>query len=187
MTHRLALALIVPILLVSGCADDEPSGEPSGDKAESTSSGSSSPMTEVDYPDEGLDLVDPPEVQGAYAKALQTYVDFERGRRLAAREGRIGPLLRFSAVAPVVDPYRKALASYGGGGYDGDVAVEFLDVRPRDLALVLDVCVDATQLVVPGGAPTLLGEPTRAPQRIEVRNLEGPWRVTKAERVDGSC
>jgi hypothetical protein len=182
MTHRLVPAFIVPLLLVAGCSD-----EPSREKSSPATSGSSSPAEAVDYPDEGLDLVDPPDVEGAYATALQTYVDFERGRRLAAREGRIGPLLRFSAVAPVVDPYRKALASYSDGGYDGDVAVEFLDVRPRDLALRIDVCVDATQLVVPDGAPTLLGEATRAHQRIEVRNLEGPWRVTKAEPVDGSC
>ena len=53
--------------------------------------------------------------------------------------------------------------------------------------LRIDICVDATRLLVPDGAPTVLGEATRAPQRIEVTNIEGPWRVTKAESLDGSC
>ena len=46
------------------------------------------------------------------SEALQTYVDFERGRRLAAREGAVGRLLSFNATASVVDPYREALAAY---------------------------------------------------------------------------
>jgi hypothetical protein len=53
--------------------------------------------------------------------------------------------------------------------------------------LQLDVCVDGTGLVVPDGAPPLLGESTRSPQRIEVTNIVGPWRVTKVEPGDGSC
>jgi len=52
---------------------------------------------------------------------------------------------------------------------------------------VLDICVDATQLAVPDGAPALLGEATRAPQRFRVTNILGPWRVTRAESVAGSC
>lgn len=179
MTHRLALALVLPLLLVAGCSEDEPN--PPDQAAASPSA------PDVDYPGEGVDLVDRPELEGAYEKALQTYVDFERGRRQAAREGAVGPLLSFNATASVVDPYRKAIAAYADGRYDGDVAVEFLAARPRDTVLVLDICVDATQLVVPDGAPTLLGEATRAPQRIQVTNILGPWRVTKAEPVAGSC
>lgn len=180
MTHRLGLALIVPLLLVTGCADDGP------EAAEGPES-STTPTVEVDYPDEGVDLADRPEVEGAYETALQTYVDFERGRRQAAREGAIGELLSFNATADVVDPYREALAAFPGGTFGGDVVIDFLDVEPRDLVLQIDVCVDATRLVVPAGAPTLLGEATLAPQRIEVTNIEGPWRVTRAEPVEGSC
>ncbi len=178
MTHRLALALTLPILLVAGCSEDEPD----------RGTGSSSPSVPViDYPEEGVDLVDRPEMEGAYEKALQTYVDFERGRRQAAREGTVGPLLSFNATGSVVDPYRKAVAAYAEGPYDGDVTIEFLGARPRDTVLVLDICVDATQLVVPDGAPVVLGDTTRAPQRIQVTNIVGPWRVTKVESVDGSC
>lgn len=178
LTHRLALALALPILLVAGCADDDP---------EAADDSGTPPAADVDYPDEGVDLVDRPELKGAYDKALQTYVDFERGRRQAAREGKVGPLMSFNATADVVDPYREAFAAYADGSYDGTVAIEFLDVRPRDSVLRVDICVDATALLVPDGAPTLLGEATRAPQRIEITNIVGPWRVTKAEPVDGSC
>lgn len=178
-THRLAAALLLPLLLATGCADDEPTG--TDDSAAPTAD-------PVDYPAEGVDLLDPPELRGVYEDALQTYVDFERGRRLAAREGRIGRLLSFNATASVVDPYQEAFAAYGDRGtYDGLVVIDFLGSRTRDSKLFLDICVDATALVVPDGAPTLLGEPTRAPQLIEVTNIVGPWRVTKAEPVDGSC
>lgn len=181
-TPRLALALALPLLLVAGCGEDEPGADDA-----SSSTAVEPPPDEVDYPEEGLDLVDRPELEGAYDRALQTYVDFERGRRLAAREGRIGRLLLFNGVASVVDPYRDAFAAFTDGTYDGDVVIGFLDVRPRDTVLRIDICVDATRLLVPDGAPTVLGEATRAPQRIEVTNLEGPWRVTKAESLDGSC
>jgi hypothetical protein len=177
---RLTLAaLALPLLLVAGCTEDEP-GDADNPGSPTTSA------AEIDYPEEGVDLVDRPVLEGAYDKALQTYVKFERGRRLAAREGEVGDLLAFNAVASVVDPYREAVAR-GADAYDGDVVIEFLDARPRDTVLVLDVCVDATGLVVPDGAPALLGEATRAPQRIEVTNIVGPWRVTKVEPVDGSC
>ena len=122
MTHRLALALVLPLLLVTGCSEDEPNPP---DEAASPSA------PDVDYPGEGVDLVGRPELKGAYAQALQTYVDFERGRRLAAREGAVGRLLSFNATASVVDPYRKAFAAYTDGRYDGDVAIEFLAARPR--------------------------------------------------------
>lgn len=179
-THRIALALVLPLLLVAGCADEEPTAD---DPA-----GSGSSAAEIDYPEEGVDLVDPPELKGVYQQALQTYVDFERGRRLAAREGKVGRLLSFNAIARVSDPFREALAAYGGTTtYDGDVVIEFLDAKTRDSVLVLDICVDATALRVPDGAPTQLGEATRAPQRIEVTNIVGPWRVTRAESVDGTC
>gem|GEM_PF-6612668 len=189
-THRLARPLVVPVLLpvllplllLVGCADDEPTAD---DPANPADGGSTS--AEIDYPAEGVDVVDPPELKGVYQRALQTYVDFERGRRLAAREGEVGRLLSFNATARVVDPYREALARYNGGTYDGDVAIEFLGARTRDSVLVLDICVDATALLVPDGSPTQLGEATRAPQRIEVTNIVGPWRVTAAEPVDGSC
>ena len=191
-THRLvralALPLLLPLLLRAGCADEEPTaGDPAGSTGSTGSTGPGSPSGEVDYPDEGVDVVDPPELKGVYQRALQTYVDFERGRRLAAREGAVGRLLSFNATARVVDPYRRALTAYDGGTYDGDVAIEFLDARTRDSVLVLDICVDATALLVPDGAPTQLGEATRSPQRIEVTNIVGPWRVTAAEPVDGSC
>jgi hypothetical protein len=96
-------------------------------------------------------------------------------------------LLSYSATARVVDPYREALAAYAGEPYDGDVVIEFLGVQTRDSVLRIDICVDATALEVPDDGPTLLGEATRAPQRIEVTNIVGPWRVTEAEPVDGSC
>ncbi len=178
-THRIALALVLPLLLVAGCADEEPTADDPG--------GSGSSTAEIDYPAEGVDLVDPPDLKGVYQQALQTYVDFERGRRLAAREGKVGRLLSFNAIARVSDPFREALAAYAGGTYEGDVVIEFLDAKTRDSVLVLDICVDATALAVPDGAPTQLGEATRSPQRIEVTNIVGPWRVTRAESVDGSC
>lgn len=180
--RRTPAALAVLLLLMGGCADDEPEQTDSPG-----ASGSPGAATEVDHPAEGLDLVDTPDLEGVYQEALRTYVDFERGRRLAAREGKVGPLLTFSAVAKVVDPYREAVAAFGGGGYDGDVVIEFLDARPRDAVLRLDVCVDATGLGVPDGAPTILGEATRSPQEIDVTMIEGLWRVTRAESVDGSC
>lgn len=186
-TRRLALGLVlplvVPLLLGAGCAD-EPTA---GDAADPDTSETSETSGEIDYPDEGVDLVDPPELEGVYQEALQTYVAFERGRRLAAREREVGRLLTFNATARVADPYRAALAAHDGGSYDGDVAIEFLAAKPRDSVLVLDICVDATALLVPDGAPTQLGEATRSPQRIEVSNIVGPWRVTAAESVDGSC
>ncbi len=181
-TPRLALALALLLPFVAGCGEDERESD-----GASSSSAVEPGAADVDYPEEGLDLVDRPELEGAYDRAMQTYVDFERGRRLAAREGRIGRLLLFNGVASVVDPYRDAFATYAGGTYDGDVVIEFLDVRPRDTVLRIDICVDGTRLLVPDGAPTVLGEATRAPQRIEVTNIEGPWRVTKAQSLDGSC
>ena len=182
MTHRLAVALVLPILLVAGCTEDEPEAD-----ARSSASTDEPLPGDIDYPGEGVDLVDRPQLEGAYQQALQTYIDVERGRRLAAREGEVGKLLAFNATASVVDPYERAFAAYADDTYDGDVVIEFLDVRPRDTVLRIDICVDATRLVVPDGAPTLLGEPIRAPQRIEVTNIVGPWRVTKADPVDGSC
>lgn len=183
LTHRLALVLAVPLLLVAACSNEE---EPNSTK------GSASPSAvetdhEIDYPEDGVDLVDPPALEGVYQRGLQTYVDYERGRRLAARDGKVGRLLSFNATARVVDPFRKALASYDGPPYDGDVVIEFLDAQTRDSLLRIDVCVDATALQVPDGAPALLGEATRTPQRIDVTNIEGLWRVTRAEPVDGSC
>ncbi len=179
MTHRLAPALVLLLLLAAGCSEDEP-----GAADEPTTSTSA---TEADYPEEGVDLVDRPELEGVYEQALQTYVDFERGRRLAAREGAVNRLLSFNGTADVVDPYREAFAAYDGRAYGGDVVIEFLDARPRDMVLRIDICVDATRLVVPEGAPTQLGEATRAPQQIEVTNFLGPWRVTEVEPVDGAC
>ena len=179
LTHRFALALALPVLLVAGCASDEPGAE------EEPTPGPTD--HEIQYPEEHVGLVDRPELKGAYEQALQTYVDFERGRRLAALDGKVGRLLSFNATARVVDPYRKALASYDGDTYDGNVLVEFLDARTRDTVLLLDICVDATGLVVPDGAPPVLGEATRAPQRIQVTNIVGPWRVTRAEPADGPC
>ena len=178
LTQRLAVALVLPLLVLTACDDEGPKGpEDAG----------SPTVADIDYPDEGVDLVDRPELKGVYQQALQTYVDFERGRRLAAREGKVGRLLSFSATARVVDPYREALAAYAGEPYDGDVVIEFLGVQTRDSVLRIDICVDATALEVPDDGPTLLGEATRAPQRIEVTNIVGPWRVTEAEPVDGSC
>lgn len=172
--------LVVPLLLLAGCAEDD---EPRAADPSSTTA-----TADIDYPEVGLDLVDAPELKGVYQQALQTYVDFERGRRLTAREGSINRLLSFNAVANVVDPYRAALEAYGDRGtYDGDVRIEFLDARPRGDVLHIDVCVDATRLEVPDGAPTQLGEATRAPQRIDVTNIVGPWRVTRAEPVEGDC
>jgi len=185
LRHALAalVPLALPLLLVTGCAEDDPGGADPSDPSNPPSTAG-----DVDYPEVGLDLVDRPELEGVYERALQTYIDFERGRRLAARTGEVGRLLSFNATAPVVDPYRAALAAYADRGtYDGEVAIEFLDARPRDSVLRLDICVDATALVVPDGAPTQLGEATRAPQQIEITNIVGPWRVTKAEPVDGSC
>ena len=179
---RVIAASVVPLLLLAGCssADNEP--KTSGPSV------TSSATDTVDYPDDGLDLVGTPDLPGVYAKALQTYVDFERGRRLTAREGRVNRLLSFNATARVVDPYREALRAYGDRGtYGGDVTVEFVGARPRGDRLLIDLCVDATRLQVPDGAPTQLGEATRAPQHVEVTNFVGPWRVTRAEPVDGSC
>ncbi len=178
LTQRLAVALALPLLGVTACSDEEPEAP--------TDVGSRSAAA-IDYPGEGVDLVDRPTLKGVYQQALQTYVDFERGRRLVARQGTVGRLLAFHATARVVDPYREALASYSGAPYDGDVAIEFLDVQTRDSVVRIDICVDATALEVPDDGPTLLGEATRAPQRIEVANFVGPWRVTEVEPVDGSC
>lgn len=185
LTHRLPLLLAVPLLMVAACSNGD-------EELEGTKSSAASTVVEteqeVDYPEDGVDLVDPPILEGVYRRALQTYVDFERGRRLAARDGRVGRLLSFSATAPVVDPYRAALTSYdSAGSYAGDVVVEFLDAQPRGRVLRIDVCVDATALQVPDGAPVLLGEATRAPQQVDVSNIEGLWRVTRAEPVDGTC
>ncbi|KAA1428397.1 hypothetical protein [Nocardioides antri] len=182
ITPRLVLAaLAVPLAVLAGCAGEDPAGSDGTDAADPSSA------ADVDYPEVGLDLADAPELEGVYQQALQTYVDFERGRRLAAREGEVSRLLSFNAVADVVDPYREAFAAYDGGTYAGDVVVEFLEARPRGDVLRLGICVDATALVVPDGAPTILGEPTRSPQQVDVTNIEGLWRVTRAEPVDGSC
>lgn len=184
--RRLALALTLPFL-VAGCSDDAP-GEPEGSPSSTVASGEPT-ADQPDYPAEGVDLVDLPELAGVYQQGLQTYVDFERGRRLAAREGKVGRLLAFNATADVVDAYRAALRSSGpaDGSYDGEVVVEFLDARPRDSVLRLEVCVDGTGLVVPETAPAVLGEATRALQQIEVTFIEGVWRVTRAEVADDSC
>lgn len=177
-------ALAVPLLLLAGCGgDDDPSAD-AGDPSAAPSSSSG-----VDHPAEGVDLVDPPELEGVYADALQVYVDFERGRRLAAREGAANELLTFSAVGGVADPVVAAAERLGAGGaaYDGTVVLEFRSARPRDTVLLLDVCVDGTGLDVPDGAPAVLGTASRAPQRVTVANLSGPWRVTKVQELGGSC
>ena len=179
------MLIAVPLLLAAACSDEEPAAPRSGPPADTGDTGSPT-VADVDYPEDGVDLVDPPELKGVYQRALQTYVDFERGRRQAARVGKVGRLLAFNATADVVDPYRKALAS-GSSSYDGDVVIEFLGAQTRGNRLRLDVCVDATALVVPAASPTLLGQATRAPQQIDVTNFEGLWRVTRAEPADGTC
>jgi hypothetical protein len=183
ISSRCAAALtVVPLLLLGACATDD-GGPTTADPSATTAA-----TDDVDYPEEGLDLEDAPQLKGVYQKALQTYVDFERGRRLTAREGRVDRMLAFNATSDVVEPYREALKAYGGGGtYAGDVTVEFLDAQPHGDRLLIDVCIDATALEVPDGAPTQLGEATRALQHVEVTNIVGPWRVTSAEPVDGSC
>jgi hypothetical protein len=181
---RASALLAAPLLLLAACSTDE---EPTTADPSATSS-ATAPATDVDYPEEGVDLVGTPELKGVYQEALQTYVDFERGRRLSAREGRIDRMLAFNATAAVVDPYRKALEAYGDRGtYAGDVTIEFVAAQPHGDRLLLDLCVDATALQVPDGAPTQLGEATRAPQHVEVTNIVGPWRVTRAESIDGTC
>lgn len=181
-SRRAPVLLVVLLLLLGGCSAGDDSPTTAGPSATASTS------DDIDYPDEGVDIVGAPELDGVYRRALQTYVDFERGRRLTAREGRVDRMLAFNATSEVVDPYREALRAYGeGGAYTGDVTVELLDVRPHGDRLLIDVCVDATDLVVPDGAPTQLGEATRAPQHVEVTNILGPWRVTRAESVDGSC
>jgi hypothetical protein len=174
---RVGLALALPLLLLAGCSDEEPDAPDAADPPAAS---------DIAYPDEGVDLVDQPDLKGVYADALQVYVDFERGRRLAAREGVENRLLVFNATGKVSGPIKEA-AEDSGGGYDGTVTLEFLSAKPRDTVLRLDVCVDGTALEVPDDAPALLGEATRAPQRVEVSNLTGPWRVTEVEAVGGSC
>ncbi|PWN01999.1 hypothetical protein DJ010_15805 [Nocardioides silvaticus] len=187
-TPRLAALLAASLLVVTACTDDG-SDEPGGTTTDlSPLTSPTADATDVDHPAEGVDLVDPPTLEGVYQRALQTYVDFERGRRLAARTGKAGRLLSFNATADVVDPYRRALRTApAAASYDGLVVVEFVDVQPRGRKLRLDLCVDATGLDVPDGAPAVLGEATRAPQQVDVSNIEGLWRVTRAEPVDGSC
>ena len=182
MTCRRLTALLALPLLLAACASEDarPTTSPSATTASSA--------TSVDHPDEGVALVGTPELKGVYARALRTYVDFERGRRLTAREGRIDRLLAFNATGEVVDPYRQALRAYGDRGtFAGDVTIEFVRAQPHGDRLLLDLCVDATALEVPEGAPTLLGEATRAPQHVVITNIVGSWRVTQVESVDGSC
>lgn len=188
LTTRLAPLLLLSLLVATACTDDasDDPGDSTTDLSPITSP--TADETDVDHPAEGVDLVDPPTLEGVYRRALQTYVDFERGRRLAARTGKPGRLLSFNATADVVDPYRKALRSAAAGSsYDGLVVVEFVDAQTRGGRLVLDLCIDATGLEVPDGGPALLGEATRAPQQVDVTNIEGLWRVTRADPVDGSC
>lgn len=182
MTARRPTALLaVPLLLLAACSSD-------GQEGAAAPSTTSAATPDVDYPDEGVDLVGIPELKGVYTRALRTYVDFERGRRLSARDGRVDRMLAFNATGEVVDAYRRALAAYDDrGSYGGDVTIEFVRAEPHGDRLLLDLCVDATALRVPDGAPGILGEPTRAPQQVEVTNFMGPWRVTRADRVDGSC
>jgi hypothetical protein len=184
ISSRTAVLAVVPLLLLAACSAGDGDDQAPLAGASATASATSG----ADYPDEGVDLVGTPELKGAYQEALRTYVDFERGRRLTAREGRVDRMLAFNATSEVVDPYREALKAYGGRGtYGGDVTVEFLDAQPHGDRLLIDICVDATALDVPDGAPTQLGEATRAPQHVEVTNIVGPWRVTSAHPVDGSC
>lgn len=175
MTRARLVAIALPLLLLTGCGDDEPATD------DSPPAGS-----DIAYPAEGVDVVDRPELKGVYADALQVYVDFERGRRLAAREGTDNELLSFNATGGLARPIREAAKSLGGG-YDGTVTVEFLSAQPRDTVLRLDVCIDATALEVPEGAPAVLGSATRQPARVEVSNLTGPWRVTDVKGVGGGC
>ena len=179
MTRAGLVALALPLALLAACGDTG-SEDP-------TEAGQSPPAgSDIAYPDEGVDVVGEPELKGVYAEALQVYVDFERGRRLAAREGTDNELLSFNATGNVSRPI-KAAAEQLGGGYDGTVTLEFTAAQPRDTVLRLDVCVDATALEVPDGAPAVLGGATRAPHRVEVSNLTGPWRVTAVQALDGDC
>ena len=111
LTHRLALALAVPLLLVAGCSDGDE--DRSGRRAPGRRPRRAD--DEIDYPEEGVDLVDRPELEGVYERGLQTYVDFERGRRLAAREGRVGRLLSFNATSRRGRPLPRGLAAYADG------------------------------------------------------------------------
>lgn len=176
-------AAVVPLALLAACGDD--------DASPADSAGGSAPSSpaaaDVDYPDEGVDLVEPPELKGVYAEALQVYVDFERGRRLAARDGAPNELLSFNATGAVADPIAAAAKKLGDATYDGVVSVEFVSAMPRDTVLVLDVCIDGTGLEVPPGAPAGLGAATRSPQQVHVTNLSGPWRVTKVTPGSGAC
>jgi hypothetical protein len=185
MSSRRAIATtVVPLLLLVACSAED--REPAPARASGASGGSAA--VTVDYPDDGLDLVGAPRLDGVYAQAWRTYVDFERGRRRTAREGRIDRLLAFNATARVVDPYRAALREYDDrGAYGGSVTVEVEDARPHGDRLLLDLCVDATQLQVPDGAPAQLGVATRVSQRVVVSNIVGSWRVTGAAPGDRSC
>ncbi|UMG93800.1 hypothetical protein [Nocardioides sp. TF02-7] len=184
--HRLGrglAALAVVPLLLAGCGDDEPSAPGDGQEASAPSGDDG-----IDYPDEGVDLAHEPDLEGVYADALQVYVDFERGRQLAAREGGANELLTFSAVGAVADRVVAAAERLGdeGATYDGTVVLEVRSAKPRDTVLRLEVCVDGSELDVPAGAPALLGTADRVSQQVTVTNLSGPWRVTKVE-PRGSC
>jgi hypothetical protein len=176
-------AAVLPLALLAACGDDDPT--PAGGAEGPTTS--SSAAADVDYPAEGVDLVEPPELKGVYAEALQVYVDFERGRRLAARDGAPNELLSFNATGAVADPIVAATKKLGDATYDGVVAVGFVSAKPRDTVLLLDVCLDGTGLEVPPGAPAALGAATRSPQQVQVTNLSGPWRVTKVTPRSGTC
>lgn len=177
-------ATAASLLLLAACGDDSASDDRADDPPDDTAS---SPAADVDYPDEGVDLAGRPELKGAYAQALQVYVDFERGRRLAAREAAGNELLSFSATGKVADPITAAAEQLGDATYDGTVVVEFVSAKPRDTVLLLDVCLDGTGLEVPDGAPAVLGAAGRTPQRVQVANLSGPWRVTRVAPGSGSC
>ena len=178
----LALTALAGVALV-GCGDDEPDAQ---DPASAEPSGSGTPPT---TDDPGVEITGLPGMEGPYATALETYVDFEEGRRLVARTGEMNQRLSFSAVGGLADRYRQAADELAAAGttYDGTVVVEVVDVRTRDTVVLIDLCVDATALVVPDGAPELLGRAVRSPERVAVVNLEGPWRVTRTVSGSGSC
>lgn len=181
-----ALALILAGGLLAGCGDgDGAAQDPGSSAAESPDAGG----TGAGSTEAGVTVTDLPQLEGAYATALQTYVDFEEGRRRVARTGEMNTQLSFSAVGAIGRRYRQAAQELAGAGetYGGEVVVEVLDVRTRDTVMTIDLCVDATGLEVPDGAPELLGRAGRVPERVTVANLEGPWRVTRAEPVAGSC
>ncbi|MGA9746832.1 MAG: hypothetical protein WBQ50_05195 [Nocardioides sp.] len=195
------------LLTVSGCSEEaEPAGEsptigedPSASEepeaAPSESPGSAAPDGEqlaLDYPDVGLTYAALPEVEGAQADALATYVAYEHGLRRLSRTARISPELADAAGQSLMPTLRNTVKYLKSNDlrYAGTTTIDVTVDGGSSQTMVLDLCTDATDLrLVSKGNERPVKGLQRAKGRVTLNTVGGTsdWAVTDYTTLEEPC